>query len=1123
MALQHVRSNTANKRPVATGLSDGQIAVNYNVDSPGLFFKDSNNTLVKVGPVHVGTTAPNVSPAGSSGNSKGESWLDTSGTNPVLKVWNGSAWQTVQPVASGTVVSTADTGSVTSAMILNGTIVNDDINASAGIVDTKLATISTANKVSNSATTATSANTASAIVARDASGNFTAGTITASLTGAVTGNASTATTLQTARNINGTSFNGSADITTANWGTSRTVTIGSTGKAVNGSANVSWSISEIGAVNKAGDTMTGALILSGDPITALGAATKQYVDSITGGVDAMVYKGTLGTGGTYTALPTSYSVGWTIRVITAGTYAGQVTEVGDLLIAIVARAGTGNLDSDWTVAQTNIDGAVTGPASATDNHVALFNGTSGKSIKSSGVVLGNGTLTVNTSGTGLSGSGTFTANQSTNGTITITSNATSAATASAIVARDASGNFSAGTITAALTGNASTATALSTARTFAVTGDITGSVSSDLTSGASIATSIAAGVIVNADVNASAAIAGTKISPDFGSQNIVTTGTVTAASLIPSGSTAPTNGIYLPSANAVGIASNGTERIRILSNGNIGIGGSGSADVTIRNQGPITGSTISYANYTTATVQSDVTVNAVGHRTFIGTAAAAFTLTSLTHYRASQGAFGAGSEVGSQYGFFADNSLVGATTRNIGFYSDVPSLAGRNWNFYAADTADNYFAGNVGIGRTTPDVSLEVAKAGTSTTVGPVIRLRDTYSGSFTANTDSSALEFFSADGNGPGAMVRSKIANTVTDTTGIDQALTFWTTGSVAGNTLTRRMTIHGTGNVSINTTTDSGDRLYVNGTLKTTNNIIIDRADAQLVTSSASGYLSMTGSTENSLGANIILYGESHGTFPSVHRFRQAGTTYLQIANGGSVSINTTADVGEALYVNGNVRAVGVFKAGAADTDTAPGFTWAGDENTGMFRTGTDSVGISAGGAEIFRADLDGSAYSRRIYFESSAEIRNAAGSMQLDGNTGVLYLEGASVRSLIVYNTTTANAANVFVSSAGVFQRSTSSIKYKTEIETADINLSENLVYNSEPVWYRSLCDGDPEEWSYWGFIAEEVAEIDPRMVHWGDDGPESVQYDRYVVHLVNVIQQQKQQLDSIEARLAALEAN
>ncbi len=69
-------------------------------------------------------------------------------------------------------------------LVLSGAIVNADIAAGAAIADSKLATISTAGKVANSATTAASANTASAIVARDASGNFTAGTITASLTGA---------------------------------------------------------------------------------------------------------------------------------------------------------------------------------------------------------------------------------------------------------------------------------------------------------------------------------------------------------------------------------------------------------------------------------------------------------------------------------------------------------------------------------------------------------------------------------------------------------------------------------------------------------------------------------------------------------------------------------------------------------------------------------------------------------------------------------------------------------------------------------------------------------------------------------------------------------------------------
>lgn len=63
----------------------------------------------------------------------------------------------------------------------------------------------------------------------------------------VSGNANSATKLKTARTINGTSFNGTQDITTAEWGATRTITIGNSGKSVNGSANVSWSHADIGA------------------------------------------------------------------------------------------------------------------------------------------------------------------------------------------------------------------------------------------------------------------------------------------------------------------------------------------------------------------------------------------------------------------------------------------------------------------------------------------------------------------------------------------------------------------------------------------------------------------------------------------------------------------------------------------------------------------------------------------------------------------------------------------------------------------------------------------------------------------------------------------------------------
>lgn len=115
-------------------------------------------------------------------------------------------------------------------------------------------------------------------------------------------------------------------------------------------------------------------------------AVKTYVDNLLGANDAMVFKGTIGTGGTVTALPTTHSAGWTYRVITAGTYAGKACEIGDLLIAIIDRGGSSNSNDDWTVVQTNIDGAVVGPASSTDNAIAVFNGATGKLIKNSSFV-----------------------------------------------------------------------------------------------------------------------------------------------------------------------------------------------------------------------------------------------------------------------------------------------------------------------------------------------------------------------------------------------------------------------------------------------------------------------------------------------------------------------------------------------------------------------------------------------------------------------------------------------------------------------------------------------------------------------------------------------------------------
>ena len=193
------------------------------------------------------------------------------------------------------VVKTTDSGTVTSTMIADGTIVNADINASAAIADTKLATISTAGKVSNSATTATSSNTNSAIVARDSSGNFSAGTITANLTGNVTGNvsgsagsatgnAATATALQTARNFQLTgdveasavSFDGTGNVSL----TTGIATGAITNADINASAAISYSKLNLAGTITSSDIADGTIVNADINASAAIALSKLATDPL---------------------------------------------------------------------------------------------------------------------------------------------------------------------------------------------------------------------------------------------------------------------------------------------------------------------------------------------------------------------------------------------------------------------------------------------------------------------------------------------------------------------------------------------------------------------------------------------------------------------------------------------------------------------------------------------------------------------------------------------------------------------------------------------------------------------------------------------------------------------------
>lgn len=238
----------------------------------------------------------------------------------IIALAGGGGIITLQGDISGsgtnTITTTIGTGKVLNSM-LAGSITND-----------KLDVITATNKVSNSATTATNLNTNNAIVSRDGSGNFSAGTITASLNG----NANTSTTLATGRTIGIT-----GDLTY-------------TSPSFNGSTNI--------------------------------------------------------------------------------------TAVGTL-------ANSGVVANTYTAATITVDakGRIT---SASANTIPTVN---------------DGILTMSVSGNGLTGSQTFTANQSTAATFTVNSNATNTNTPSTIVYRDASGNFSAGNITAnTFIGNATSST-----------------------------------------------------------------------------------------------------------------------------------------------------------------------------------------------------------------------------------------------------------------------------------------------------------------------------------------------------------------------------------------------------------------------------------------------------------------------------------------------------------------------------------------------------------------------------------------------------------------------------------------------------------------------------------------
>ena len=337
-------------------------------------------------------------PSYSIGEITGRKELSISGEGTKVVSYDGDTADSLNIVAGTNVTVTPDA-------------TNNKITISSTNTDTKVnTTLATTTKAYLLGTsTAPTSNTQSFETIADTGVylDTTAGRLTAtSFKGNLVGNAESATAFSTAKSVALTGdVTGSAS-STAGWSVATTlaasgVTAGTYGSNTdNGTVehDVGFKVPEItvdakGRVTSAAEKTvkisvdnvvsgaTGTTADIGDNSTKLAttAFVANEIASKLAANDAMIFKGTIGTSGTVTALPNTHNAGWTYRVVTAGTYAGIVCEVGDLIICITD--GTAANNAHWTVAQTNIDGAVTGPASATNNGIALFNGTTGKIIK----------------------------------------------------------------------------------------------------------------------------------------------------------------------------------------------------------------------------------------------------------------------------------------------------------------------------------------------------------------------------------------------------------------------------------------------------------------------------------------------------------------------------------------------------------------------------------------------------------------------------------------------------------------------------------------------------------------------------------------------------------------------
>lgn len=130
------RSGNSSDRPNTATVQAGEAAMSFGAADPGLYFKDSAGSIRKFGSNHYGTTAPNSTPVGSTGNSVGETWVDSSTSEYYLRVWTGGAWQKVGAGFADTANSATTANSANTAG--TATVANSAVVASGIAVVTTL-------------------------------------------------------------------------------------------------------------------------------------------------------------------------------------------------------------------------------------------------------------------------------------------------------------------------------------------------------------------------------------------------------------------------------------------------------------------------------------------------------------------------------------------------------------------------------------------------------------------------------------------------------------------------------------------------------------------------------------------------------------------------------------------------------------------------------------------------------------------------------------------------------------------------------------------------------------------------------------------------------------------------